>query len=97
MLGLYLTGFRHDTLSLFFSVLTSLSLMLAYVGMGASWLLMRSPLEHFAKILKLARINLFLFAGSVLLVAIVNTLVTMGIHETHYLIDFGGFSCRSRE
>lgn len=78
MLGLYLTGFRHDNMSLFFSVLTSLSLMLAYVGMGASWLLMRSPLEHFAKILKLARINLFLFAGSVLLVAIAKPLIVQG-------------------
>lgn len=70
MLGLYLSSFRKDLSSQLFASFTAIALLLVYVSMGSNWLLMKSPQQHFEKILDLAKRSLFLCAFSILVVAV---------------------------
>ena len=85
MLGLYITGFNEAILSMIFSFLISICLTIAYILIGANWLILKTEGELQLLAIKWARYSLI---GAVLCVA----LVSIGTPATNYYIFEKWFS-----
>lgn len=69
MLGFYITGFDQNTLSIIFSIIVSICLTIAYILIGANWLIYKTEGDLQIKAIKWARVSL---VGAVLCVALVS-------------------------
>lgn len=81
MLGLYVTGFRHDWPDIVFAVVVGLCLVAGYCLLGAGWLIMKTEGALQRRAVYWARRSLWLTGTGVTLISVVTPLVSQRIFD----------------
>ncbi|WP_454725120.1 MULTISPECIES: cytochrome d ubiquinol oxidase subunit II [Cupriavidus] len=81
MLGLYITGFRHDWPDIVFAVVVGLCLVAGYCLLGAGWLIMKTSGSLQRRAMHWARRSLWLTGTGVTLISVVTPLVSQRIFD----------------
>ncbi|WP_020202410.1 MULTISPECIES: cytochrome d ubiquinol oxidase subunit II [Cupriavidus] len=81
MLGLYVTGFRHDWPDIIFAVVVGLCLVAGYCLLGAGWLIMKTEGALQRRAVYWARRSLWLTGTGVTLISVVTPLVSQRIFD----------------
>ncbi len=81
MLGLYITGFRYDALSLFFALVTGLGLCAGYALLGATWLIMKTEGALQQRAVRWAVGSFWLTALGIIAISVVTPLVSARIFD----------------